>query len=136
MLTCYIRSPFVSLPSVDECDRILTQQRRYTAQDIDVCARLRRSLDEAGENGLDEQDLHVAHLRLLEPQSGRTRTLQQYLKVNGCSAVGEGFIYVSLFLSFLGYVCRFTEPPSSLYYLLKNENWRKCIAWRSRELPT
>ncbi|KAM4584504.1 general transcription factor 3C polypeptide 1 isoform 2-T2 [Odontesthes bonariensis] len=80
LLTCYIRPPFHSLPSVDECDRLLTQQRRYTAQDIDVCARLRRSLDEAGENGLDEQHLHAAHLRLLEPQSGCTRTLQQYLK--------------------------------------------------------
>ncbi|XP_072240808.1 general transcription factor 3C polypeptide 1 isoform X2 [Leuresthes tenuis] len=80
MLTRYIRSPFVCLPSVDECDRLLTQQRQYTAQDIDVCARLRGSLDEAGENGLDEQDLRVAHLRLLEPQSGHTNTLQQYLQ--------------------------------------------------------
>uniref|UniRef100_A0A8D3C325 B-block binding subunit of TFIIIC domain-containing protein n=1 Tax=Scophthalmus maximus TaxID=52904 RepID=A0A8D3C325_SCOMX len=33
----------------EECDRRLTQERGYTPQDIEACAQLRRSLDEAGE---------------------------------------------------------------------------------------
>ncbi|CAG5928749.1 unnamed protein product [Menidia menidia] len=79
-LTCYIRSPCSPPLSVEECDGLLMQQKGYTARDVEACARLRRSLDEAGESGLDEQRLHVAHSDLLEPQPGHTGTLQQYLK--------------------------------------------------------
>lgn len=60
----------------------LVQQRGYTPQDIEACVQLRRSLDKAGENGLDIHDLYQTHTHLDEPQSGRTRSLQQYMKVN------------------------------------------------------
>lgn len=72
----------MSLPSEEECDRYLIEQRGYTTRDIEACAQLRRSLDEAGEKGLDARDLHKAHAQLQEPQSGCTKSLQQYLKVN------------------------------------------------------
>ncbi|XP_041838036.1 general transcription factor 3C polypeptide 1-like [Melanotaenia boesemani] len=80
MLTSYIRSPLSSPPSVEECDRLFLQQRGYTTQDVEACAQLRRSLDEAGENGLDERDFFRAHVHLQVPESGRTRSLLQYLK--------------------------------------------------------
>ncbi|XP_032419906.1 general transcription factor 3C polypeptide 1-like [Xiphophorus hellerii] len=82
ILTRITLSPSYSPPTAEQCDERLVQDRRYSAQDIEACARLRRSLDEAGEKGLDERDLHVSHLHLQEAQSGRTRSLQQYLKVN------------------------------------------------------
>ncbi|XP_045903076.1 general transcription factor 3C polypeptide 1-like [Micropterus dolomieu] len=66
--------------SVEECDRHLIQQRGYTPQDIEACAQLRSILDEAGEYGLDTRDLYRTHAHLEEPQSGRTRSLQQYIK--------------------------------------------------------
>nr|XP_019958712.1 PREDICTED: general transcription factor 3C polypeptide 1 [Paralichthys olivaceus] len=82
--------------SVEECDKSLIEQRGYTPQDIEACADLRRSLDEAGEIGLDMHDLHQAHTHQVKPQSGRTRSLQQYiqdlreegqvLKVGACGA--------------------------------------------------
>ncbi|XP_032419900.1 general transcription factor 3C polypeptide 1 [Xiphophorus hellerii] len=80
ILTRITLSPSYSPPTAEQCDERLVQDRRYSAQDIEACARLRRSLDEAGEKGLDERDLHVSHLHLQEAQSGRTRSLQQYLK--------------------------------------------------------
>lgn len=54
--------------------------------DLEVCAQVRRSLEEAGENGLDMHDLHEALTDLHVPQSGRTRSLEQYMKVNACTA--------------------------------------------------
>ncbi|XP_040892530.1 general transcription factor 3C polypeptide 1 [Toxotes jaculatrix] len=72
-------SPSSSL-SVEETDRYLIEQRGYTPQDIEACAQLRRSLDEAGEKGLDVHDLYQAHTHPEGPQSGRTRTLQQYME--------------------------------------------------------
>ncbi|XP_029367452.1 general transcription factor 3C polypeptide 1 [Echeneis naucrates] len=66
-----------SLPTAEDCDNSLIQQKGYTPQDIEVCSRLRRSLDEAGENGLDIHDLHDMQQ---EPQSGCTRSLHHYLK--------------------------------------------------------
>ncbi|XP_040001751.1 general transcription factor 3C polypeptide 1 [Xiphias gladius] len=63
-----------------ECDRRLIQQRGYTPQDIEACAQLRRSLDEAGEKGLDVHNLYQAHTHREEPQPGRTRSLQQYMR--------------------------------------------------------
>ncbi|XP_054912510.1 general transcription factor 3C polypeptide 1 [Poeciliopsis prolifica] len=80
VLTRIILSPSYSPPTAEECDKRLVEDRQYSTQDIEACARLRRSLDEAGEKGLDERDLHVSHLHLQEAQSGRTRSLQQYLK--------------------------------------------------------
>ncbi|KAM4595765.1 general transcription factor 3C polypeptide 1 [Fundulus diaphanus] len=80
ILTGNVLSPSSSPPSVEECNRRFIQDRGYTAQDIEACAELRRSLDEAEEKGLDERDLHISHIHLQEPQSGRTRSLQQYLK--------------------------------------------------------
>uniref|UniRef100_A0A8C4IB21 General transcription factor 3C polypeptide 1 n=1 Tax=Dicentrarchus labrax TaxID=13489 RepID=A0A8C4IB21_DICLA len=80
-LTYSIRS-FGSSPSnVNECDSRLIQHRGYTPQDIEACVQLRRSLDAAGENGVDIHDLFETHTHLEEPQSGRTRTLQQYMTV-------------------------------------------------------
>ncbi|XP_044044024.1 general transcription factor 3C polypeptide 1 [Siniperca chuatsi] len=80
ILTYSTRSSSSSQHSVKECDRRLIQQRGYTPQDIEACAQLRRSLDEAGENGLDIHDFYQTHMHLEEPQSGRTRSLQQYMK--------------------------------------------------------
>uniref|UniRef100_A0A3B3WUH6 B-block binding subunit of TFIIIC domain-containing protein n=1 Tax=Poecilia mexicana TaxID=48701 RepID=A0A3B3WUH6_9TELE len=73
ILTRIILSPSYSPPTAEECDERLVRDRWYSAQDIEACARLRRSLDEAGEKGLDERDLHVSHLHLQEARSGRTR---------------------------------------------------------------
>ncbi|XP_035036603.2 general transcription factor 3C polypeptide 1 [Hippoglossus stenolepis] len=66
--------------SVEECDRSLIEQGGYTPQDMEACADLRRSLEEAGEKGLDVHDLYQAHTHQVKPQSGRTRSLQQYLQ--------------------------------------------------------
>ncbi|XP_061576125.1 general transcription factor 3C polypeptide 1-like [Cololabis saira] len=79
ILTSYISSASSS-PSEEECDRHLIEQRGYTTEDIGACAQLRRSLDEAGEKGLDERDLYESHAHLQEQQSGRTMSLQQYMK--------------------------------------------------------
>uniref|UniRef100_A0A3Q3A8W7 Ral transcription factor IIIC subunit 1 n=2 Tax=Kryptolebias marmoratus TaxID=37003 RepID=A0A3Q3A8W7_KRYMA len=80
ILTSSVRSPASPPPSAEECQRLFIQERGYTAQDVDAWARLRRSLDEAGEKGVDARDLRRAHAQLQEPQSGRTRSLQQYLE--------------------------------------------------------
>uniref|UniRef100_A0A3B3YCK2 Uncharacterized protein n=1 Tax=Poecilia mexicana TaxID=48701 RepID=A0A3B3YCK2_9TELE len=60
ILTRIILSPSYSPPTAEECDERLVRDRWYSAQDIEACARLRRSLDEAGEKGLDERDLHMS----------------------------------------------------------------------------
>lgn len=60
----------------------MIQQRGYTPQDIEACLQLRRSLEEAGVNGLDIRDLYKEHTDLEEAQCGRSRSLQQYLMVN------------------------------------------------------
>ncbi|XP_027139206.1 general transcription factor 3C polypeptide 1 isoform X2 [Larimichthys crocea] len=73
--TRYSSPPF----NVKECDRRLVQQRGYTPQDIEACVQLRRSLEATGEKGLDIHDLYETHVHLEEPQSGRTRSLQQYM---------------------------------------------------------
>uniref|UniRef100_A0A3B4ZLA2 General transcription factor IIIC subunit 1 n=1 Tax=Stegastes partitus TaxID=144197 RepID=A0A3B4ZLA2_9TELE len=86
ILTYSVHSPSSSLPSVEECNRRFIQHRGYTPQDIEACHQIRRSLHEAGESGLDVHDLHEAHIDLQEPQSGRTRSLPQYLQVNTCTA--------------------------------------------------
>ncbi|XP_069023396.1 general transcription factor 3C polypeptide 1 [Embiotoca jacksoni] len=79
VLTYSIRSSS-SPRGVEDSNRLLVQQRGHTAEDIEACAQLRGSLDEAGENGLDERELHQAHIDLQEPQAGRTRSLQRYMK--------------------------------------------------------
>ncbi|KAM9792810.1 general transcription factor 3C polypeptide 1 [Neosynchiropus ocellatus] len=66
-------------PSSQEWERNLVD-KGYSAQDVEACARLRSSLDDAGEKGIDEEDLLRVQARLLELQCGRTRTLHQYLK--------------------------------------------------------
>uniref|UniRef100_UPI0037E74EBE general transcription factor 3C polypeptide 1 n=1 Tax=Semicossyphus pulcher TaxID=241346 RepID=UPI0037E74EBE len=77
-LTCSSSS---SSPSdVTECESRLIEQRGYTPQDIEACAQIRKGLDEAGENGLDIHDLDQTCIHLEEPQCGRTRSLQQYMK--------------------------------------------------------
>lgn len=60
------------------------EEKGFTPQDIEACAQIRKSLDEAGESGVDIQDLLQIHRHLVEPQSGHTRSLQQYLKVLTC----------------------------------------------------
>lgn len=67
---------------MEECYRRFAEQKGYTSWDIEACAQIRRSLDEAGEKGLDIYDIHGANPHLLEPQSGRTRSLPQYMEVN------------------------------------------------------
>ncbi|XP_068582952.1 general transcription factor 3C polypeptide 1 [Cebidichthys violaceus] len=81
VLTYFTRSPSSrSATNVKECDERLIQQRGYTPQDIKACHQLRRSLNDAGENGLDIRDLYQNHVHLVEPWLGCTRSLQQYLK--------------------------------------------------------
>lgn len=74
--------PCPSPSSAKQCDWRLIQQRGYTPQDIKACVQLRRSLDAAGENGLAVQELNETHAHLKEPQSGRSRSLQEYMKVS------------------------------------------------------
>ncbi|KAM9857030.1 general transcription factor 3C polypeptide 1 [Aulostomus maculatus] len=80
ILTHFVPFSTWSSSSVEESDRRLMQQRGYSPQDIEACAQLRRSLDEAGDRGLDAQDVCQAHAHLQQPQSGRSRSLQQYMK--------------------------------------------------------
>uniref|UniRef100_UPI003AAA6387 general transcription factor 3C polypeptide 1 n=1 Tax=Centroberyx gerrardi TaxID=166262 RepID=UPI003AAA6387 len=82
ILTHSVRPPSSSpFPScVEECDVRLIHRRGYSPQDMEACAELRRSLDEAGENGLGIHNLYQAHIHLAEPHSGRTRSLQQYIQ--------------------------------------------------------
>ncbi|CAN9510592.1 unnamed protein product [Ophioblennius macclurei] len=56
------------------------QPNPYTHQDVEACALLRRSLDEAGQYGVDERDLYRVHEDLLRLRPGHTRNLQQYMK--------------------------------------------------------
>lgn len=69
--------------SAQECNERLVRLRGHTPRDVEACAQLRRSLDEAGEKGVAISDLHQTLSHLKEPQSGRTRSLQQYLEVHG-----------------------------------------------------
>ncbi|XP_011476240.2 general transcription factor 3C polypeptide 1 isoform X3 [Oryzias latipes] len=80
ILTRHVRSPCCRILSAEECNGVLIQEKGYTQQDIEACARLRISLDEAGEKGLDEREIYRVFMDLLEPQSGRSTTLQLYLK--------------------------------------------------------
>ncbi|XP_056136206.1 general transcription factor 3C polypeptide 1-like [Lampris incognitus] len=73
-------SPPTSPSSLVQCDLRLTHQRGYSPQDMEAWAELRKSLDEARENGVAACDLHRAHTHLVEPCSGRTRSLQQYMQ--------------------------------------------------------
>ncbi|KAK2918687.1 general transcription factor 3C polypeptide 1 [Channa argus] len=97
----YSISSFFSPPTVEECDRRLIQQRGYTPQDIEACAQLRRRLDEAGENGVDIYELYEAHTHLEEPESGCSRSVQQYMKdlqeegqVSRVGGLGERWVLI------------------------------------------
>ncbi|XP_029998017.1 general transcription factor 3C polypeptide 1 isoform X2 [Sphaeramia orbicularis] len=79
VLTSSIRSS-ASSQTAEERDGRLIEQKGYTRQDTEVCARIRRSLDEAGDKGVDVQDFKEAHRDLEEPRSGRTRSLQRYMQ--------------------------------------------------------
>uniref|UniRef100_A0A3Q2WZL0 B-block binding subunit of TFIIIC domain-containing protein n=1 Tax=Haplochromis burtoni TaxID=8153 RepID=A0A3Q2WZL0_HAPBU len=72
--------PSFSPPSVEECYRRFVNQKGYTPRDIEACTQIMRSLDEAGERGWDAYDFLEAHANLLEPHSGRSRKLQQYME--------------------------------------------------------
>ncbi|XP_070683568.1 general transcription factor 3C polypeptide 1 [Pempheris klunzingeri] len=75
ILTYSTRSSSSPPPSLEH----VIQQRGYTPQDSEACVQLMRSLDHAGENGLDIHGLYQTHVHLVEPQSGSTRSLQQYM---------------------------------------------------------
>ncbi|CAJ1053996.1 general transcription factor 3C polypeptide 1 [Xyrichtys novacula] len=76
----YSTSCSFSPPNVKVCESRLIEASWFTPQDIEACAEIRKSLAKAGENGMDMQDLFQTHRHLVEPQCGRTRGLQQYLK--------------------------------------------------------
>lgn len=72
-----------SSPSVArERELRLVALRGYSSQDMEAVAQLRGVLDAAGAVGVDERDLYRTHAHLEEQQCGRTRNLQQYLKVS------------------------------------------------------
>ncbi|XP_068606928.1 general transcription factor 3C polypeptide 1 [Brachionichthys hirsutus] len=52
----------------------------FTPQDTEACAEIVRSVDAAGERGLDMRDLYETHRDLQEPRAGRSRSLQQYMQ--------------------------------------------------------
>uniref|UniRef100_A0A3B3DUL6 Ral transcription factor IIIC subunit 1 n=1 Tax=Oryzias melastigma TaxID=30732 RepID=A0A3B3DUL6_ORYME len=80
ILTSNVCSPSCRIPSAEECDSLLIQEKGYTQQDIEACAQLRRSIDEAGEKGLDEREMFSVFVHLLEPQTGRSKTLHSCFK--------------------------------------------------------
>lgn len=80
LLSFSTRSSCSPQASVEEGVRGLIEERGYTPQDAEACAQLMRSLDAAGEKGLDVHDFCQAHADLEEPESGRTLSLQQYMK--------------------------------------------------------
>lgn len=80
-LTFFIRSSCLSPLDLSKCEERLIQQRGYTPQDIEALLQVRKSLDAAGEVGVDIHDLCQTHTHLEEQQSGYTHSLQQYMKV-------------------------------------------------------
>lgn len=80
-LTFFIRSSCLSPSDPSKCEARLIQQRGYTPQDIEALLQIRKSLDAAGEVGVDIHDLCQTHTHLEEQQSGCTHSLQQYMKV-------------------------------------------------------
>lgn len=76
-------------PSAAEGEARLIR-RGYSPQDVEACARLRGSLDAAGETGLDFRDLCEAHAPPEGPRSGRARNLLQHLKVSCSVAARNG----------------------------------------------
>lgn len=80
-LTFFIRSSCLSPSDLSKCEERLTQQRGYTPQDIEALLQIRKSLDAAGEVGVDICDLCQTHTHLEEQPSGCTRSLQQYMMV-------------------------------------------------------
>uniref|UniRef100_A0A3P8SQR0 Uncharacterized protein n=1 Tax=Amphiprion percula TaxID=161767 RepID=A0A3P8SQR0_AMPPE len=82
---------------------------------------------EAGKNGLDVHDLHKAHMDLQEPQSGRTRSLQQYMQVNTCTASEEDCI---MFVYFL--YCRFVTVATPAKQYMHNNNNNNIMSFIGR----
>lgn len=72
----------VSLSSPPQSVEESVEQKGYTPQDTEACAQIRRSLDEAAQRGLSVGELYQSHAHLEQPQCGRSRSLEQYLKVN------------------------------------------------------
>lgn len=64
----------------EEYENHLTEHQGYTPQDVEACALLRKSLEGAGERGLDVQQLYQTHRELELPESGRSLSLQQYMQ--------------------------------------------------------
>ncbi|XP_061684650.1 general transcription factor 3C polypeptide 1 [Syngnathoides biaculeatus] len=58
----------------------LARSSGYSPEDQKASTQLRKSLDEAGEKGVDQMDLFRELAHLCVPQSGRSRSLQQYLE--------------------------------------------------------
>lgn len=76
-----VHSARSSPPGASTCELRLVEQRGYTSRDMEAFAQLRGVLDAAGEVGVDKRDLCQTHAHLEEQQCGRSRSLQQYLKV-------------------------------------------------------
>ncbi|XP_028307045.1 general transcription factor 3C polypeptide 1 [Gouania willdenowi] len=80
VLTYSIHSSPSAPPVLKDCEQFLIEEKEYSLQDIEACAQIRKSLDEAGEGGLEEQELYKAHIDLMKPQCGKTRSLPDYMK--------------------------------------------------------
>lgn len=76
-----VQSAPLSPSDCHKCELRLVEQRGYTSQDMEAIAQLRGVLDAAGKVGVDNRDLYQTHAHLEDQQCGRTRNLQQYLKV-------------------------------------------------------
>uniref|UniRef100_A0A3B4AM90 Uncharacterized protein n=1 Tax=Periophthalmus magnuspinnatus TaxID=409849 RepID=A0A3B4AM90_9GOBI len=69
--------------SAEECLLGLQEHRGYSTEDLQACTLLWDTLDQAGERGLDVGQFNQRHGELELFQPPRTRTVQQYMQVQG-----------------------------------------------------
>ncbi|XP_019717710.1 general transcription factor 3C polypeptide 1 [Hippocampus comes] len=72
--------PSVLTRSIQKVGRTPALCSSYSPEDVQVSAQLRKHLDTAGEKGVDQVDLFRELAHLCRPQSGCSRSLEQYLE--------------------------------------------------------
>lgn len=77
--------PSVLTRCIQKVGRPLTLCSSYSPEDVQASAQLRKHLDTAGEKGVDQVDLFRELAHLCRLQSGRSRSLEQYLEVSPLS---------------------------------------------------
>ncbi|XP_020777823.2 general transcription factor 3C polypeptide 1 [Boleophthalmus pectinirostris] len=66
--------------SADQCLALLQEHRGYSTKDLQACALLWDTLEQAGERGLEVEEFSERHRDLEVARPPRTRTLQHYMQ--------------------------------------------------------